>query len=56
MKKGNPSKYANAVIAPGRADHVRYEQRKMQWSSTNPNATQAEFEHAMRCIAKSCGV
>ena len=43
------------VIAP-RADHIQYEQLKRQWSYQNPNATPAQFELAMRGIAKLCGV
>ncbi|MBX9900669.1 MAG: hypothetical protein K2Y28_07785 [Burkholderiaceae bacterium] len=45
----------DSVVAP-RVDHIHYEQLKRQWSYENPNATPAQFELAMRGIAKLCGV
>lgn len=56
MKNGYPLKSASTLFTPVRADHARYEQRKNQWSLANPNATPAQFELAMRGIAKLCGV
>lgn len=38
------------------ADYARYEADKSIWVSQHPRATQAEYEHAMREIARKCGV
>lgn len=56
MKKSSPSIYAKTPTVVARLDYVYYEQRKRQWSLSNPNATSAEFEHAMNCIARLCGM
>lgn len=36
--------------------YARYEAEKSIWSSSHPGATSAEYEQAMRAIAKMCGV
>lgn len=33
-----------------------YERRKADWIASHPEATNEEYEQAMRMIAKECGV
>jgi hypothetical protein len=39
-----------------RADYARYDASKAIWVASHPAATPAEYEAAMRSIAKACGV
>jgi len=34
---------------------ARYEAKKAAWVKANPDATPAEYEAAMRAIARECG-
>jgi len=36
--------------------YVKYEQLKKEWIAANPNATNQEYQVAMRRIAQKCGV
>jgi hypothetical protein len=38
------------------ADHTLYEAEKALWRARHPDATPTEYEHAMRAIARTCGV
>ena len=35
---------------------ANYEAEKAIWKASNPSATPAEYEQAMRAIARACGV
>jgi t-SNARE complex subunit (syntaxin) len=37
-------------------NYQRYEQLKKEWIQANPNATNQEYQAAMRRIAAKCGV
>jgi hypothetical protein len=37
-------------------DFVQYEAKKASWLKTYPDATQADYEAAMRIIAYECGL
>lgn len=37
-------------------DFTQYEAQKVNWISTHLNATQVEYEAAMRAIAHECGL
>jgi hypothetical protein len=39
-----------------RARWRQYELEKRTWCALHPDATSAEFDHAMRLIARKCGV
>jgi hypothetical protein len=38
------------------ANYAQYEHRKAQWIASNPEASHAEYDCAMRRIARECGV
>lgn len=42
--------------APRASAWAEYEQRKQGWLRTHPEATHAQYEHAMRELAKRLGV
>ncbi len=56
----NQTLYARSrAIARSRATcnaFARYEAHKAEWASANLGATSAEYEAAMRAIARACGV
>jgi hypothetical protein len=37
-------------------NYAQYEERKASWRAANPDATQADHDRAMQCIARECGV
>lgn len=47
---------SNARTRSTCGNYAKYEARKSEWIATNPEANSAEFEAAMRSIAKLCGV
>lgn len=60
-----PPNVSRAVYAGARAaarsrhfcaSYARYEVEKSMWGSRHPGATPAEYEQAMRAIARACGV
>ena len=38
------------------SNYQKYEQLKKEWVAGNPNATNEEYQVAMRRIAEKCGV
>ena len=36
--------------------YARYERLKAEWSVSNPDATPAQYDHAMGWLARDCGV
>jgi len=38
------------------ADYARYDAQKAAWIAQHPDATPAEYQTAVRAIAKNCGV
>jgi hypothetical protein len=62
---GLPPSVNRTVYARNRADtrirntcanYARYEAEKTIWASGHPSATPSEYEHAIRAIARACGV
>lgn len=47
---------ADARIRNTCANYARYESEKTIWASGHPAATPSEYEHAIRAIARACGV
>jgi hypothetical protein len=38
------------------ADYARYDATKAAWIAQHPDATPAEYQAAVRAIAKACGI
>jgi hypothetical protein len=43
-------------LSPAVPDYVRYEAEKASWQVQHPQATPAEYDQAVREIARVCGV
>lgn len=47
---------AHVRMQSTRADYARFEAHKSTWSTQHPDATPAEYQAAVRAIAKACRI